>query len=73
GIYKAFFRCDLRSLERSQAQIDNQSTSYIETGEVRFFAETDLPDDLSIGRVTLAEIQRFFEHLRQPDLPTDFD
>lgn len=73
GIYKAFFRCDLLNDERSQAQIDNQSASYIETGEVDFFAQDAVPEDLSIGRVTHAQIQRFFEHLRQPDLPTDFD
>jgi ADP-ribose pyrophosphatase YjhB (NUDIX family) len=73
SIYKAFFRCELLSLERSQAQIDNQSASYIETGEVGFFAEDNLPADLSIGRVTLAQLHRFFVHLRQPNLPTDFD
>jgi ADP-ribose pyrophosphatase YjhB (NUDIX family) len=73
SIYKAFFRCELLDNHRSQAQIDNQSASYIETGEVRFFAEHEIPADLSIGRVTQAQIRRFFEHLRQPDLPADFD
>jgi ADP-ribose pyrophosphatase YjhB (NUDIX family) len=71
--YKVFFLCELLSDERSQEQIDNQHASFVETGESAFFAENDLPDDLSIGRVTKAQILRFFEHLRQPDLPTDFD
>ena len=71
--YKVFFQCELLSDERSQEQIDNQQASFVETGEVGFFGEHEIPDDLSIGRVTKAQILRFFEHLRQPDLPTDFD
>jgi ADP-ribose pyrophosphatase YjhB (NUDIX family) len=72
-IYKAFFLCELLDEQQSQAQIDNQSASFIETEEATFFPEDQLPDDLSVGRVTHAQLQRFFEHLRQPDLPTDFD
>lgn len=69
--YKAFFRCELTDPER---HVDLQnSASYAETGEVAFFGEDDLPADLSVGRVTRAQIARFFVHLRQPDLPTDFD
>jgi ADP-ribose pyrophosphatase YjhB (NUDIX family) len=72
-IYKVFFRCELLSDERSAEQIANASAAYSETGEVRFFAEDDLPENLSTGRVTQQQLKRFFEHLRQPDLPTDFD
>jgi ADP-ribose pyrophosphatase YjhB (NUDIX family) len=72
-VYKVFFLCELLSDERSQEQIDNERASFVETGEATFFAEHEIPDDLSIGRVTKAQILRFFEHLRQPDLPTDFD
>ena len=72
-IYKVFFRCDLLSEERSQEQIENQGASYIETGEVAFFREDQLPEDLSTGRVTQAQLKHFFEHLRNPDLPSDFD
>ncbi|MEO8395942.1 MAG: ADP-ribose pyrophosphatase, partial [Chloroflexota bacterium] len=70
--YKAFFRCELTDQER---HIDAQTTSasYAETGEVAFFGENDIPAELSVGRVTRAQIARFFVHLRQPDLPTDFD
>ena len=71
--YKAFFRCNLLSDERAAEQIENQSAAYSETGEVRWFCENELPDDLSMGRVTHKQLKRFFEHLRQPDLPTDFD
>ena len=69
--YKAFFRCELIDAER---HMDAQtSASYSETGEVAFFGEDEIPADLSVGRVTYAQIARFFVHLRQPDLPTDFD
>jgi ADP-ribose pyrophosphatase YjhB (NUDIX family) len=69
--YKAFFRCELIDAER---HIDAQSSaSYSETGEVGFFGEHEIPAELSVGRVTRAQIARFFVHLRQPDLPTDFD
>lgn len=71
--YKVFFLCELLSDERSQEQIDNQHASFVETGEVAFFGEDEIPGDLSIARVTRKQIERFFEHLRQPDLPTDFD
>ena len=40
--------------------------------EVRFFAEHELPTDLSTSRVLLAQIRRMFEHRRRPDLPTEF-
>ena len=72
-IYKIFFLCDLTSDEPAQAQIHNQSASYVETGDATFFGEDDIPQDLSVGRVTHAQIKRFFEHLRHPDWPTDFD
>ena len=65
-IYKLFFRCELESDERSPDP-DNH-----ETGDFGWFAADELPE-LSSGRVTAKQIGRFFEHLRQPDLPTDFD
>jgi len=65
--YKAFFRCELLSDERIP------DPRNIETSEVAWFAADALPTDLSAGRVTASQIARFFEHLRQPDLPTDFD
>ncbi|MEH1848822.1 MAG: NUDIX hydrolase [Nostoc sp.] len=62
-VYKLFFKCEL---------IGGSPSSSIETEEVGFFPEDALPE-LSIGRVTPAQITRLFQHYRQPDLPTDFD
>ena len=72
-IYKLFFLCELLDAQRAQEQIDNERAAYAETGEVAFFAEDAIPEDLSVGRVTQRQISRFFEHLRNPALPTDFD
>jgi ADP-ribose pyrophosphatase YjhB (NUDIX family) len=65
-IYKLFFLCELES----DARVPDPHNH--ETGEAGWFALDALPE-LSLGRVTPAQIARFFEHLRQPDLPTDFD
>lgn len=64
--YKAFFRCELLS------DLREPDPRNVETGEVGFFGEDDLPE-LSTARVTADQIKRFFAHLRQPELPTDFD
>jgi ADP-ribose pyrophosphatase YjhB (NUDIX family) len=61
--YKVFFLCEL---------IGGEPTTSIETDDVRFFPEDRLPP-LSIGRVTPSQITRFFEHHRNPELPTDFE
>ncbi len=62
-VYKLFFQCEI---------IGGSPSSSIETEAVEFFAEDNIPE-LSIGRVTKAQITRLFEHYRHPDLPTDFD
>jgi ADP-ribose pyrophosphatase YjhB (NUDIX family) len=62
-IYKLFFRCEITG---------GAARGSIETAGVDFFGEDELPE-LSLGRVTVPLIKRFFEHLRAPDLPTDFD
>lgn len=62
--FKLFFLCEISG---------GEARSSHETGEVCFFGEHELPADLSLGRVTARQIRRFFEHHRQPDLPTDFD
>ncbi|MFZ5826245.1 MAG: NUDIX hydrolase [Bacillota bacterium] len=61
--YKLFIRCEL---------VGGQAAHSLETDGVGFFAATDLPP-LSVGRVTEQQLDRLFEHYRQPDLPTDFD
>ncbi|NJM23456.1 MAG: NUDIX hydrolase [Richelia sp. RM2_1_2] len=63
GIYKLFFQCEI---------IGGSPTSSIETEEVKFFAEDNIPQ-LSPTRVTPAQITRFFQHYYNRDLPTDFD
>lgn len=62
-VYKLFFSCEILG--------GSPSTSY-ETDGVDFFKQDAIPE-LSTGRVTSAQIDRFFEFLRSPDLPTDFD
>lgn len=62
-IYKLFFRCRITGGEAA--------TSF-ETGGVDFFGKDELPE-LSVSRVTEPQIQRFFEHLEHPGMPTDFD
>ena len=61
--YKLFFQCEL---------VGGAPVLSVETDGVGFFRENELPE-LSIMRVTAAQIARFFEHLRHPDWPTDFD
>lgn len=62
-VYKIYMRCTIiGGTERVSA----------ETDAVGFFGEHEIPD-LSITRVTPAQISRMFEHHRLPDLPTDFD
>jgi hypothetical protein len=39
---------------------------------VDFFPENAIPE-LSSRRTTAQQIARFFEHLRNPDWPADFD
>jgi hypothetical protein len=45
----------------------------LETCEIGWFAEEDVPSDLSLGRVLPSQIARMFEHARNPALSTDFD
>jgi ADP-ribose pyrophosphatase YjhB (NUDIX family) len=62
-VYKIFFLCEI---------IGGEPRPSLETSAIAFFAEDELPD-LSLGRVTAAQIRRLFEHHRRPELPTDFD
>ncbi|MDX2160393.1 MAG: NUDIX hydrolase [bacterium] len=66
--YKAFFLCELVSDERTIFEHN------VESGDVGWFGADEIAGlDLSIGRVTAAQIARWFEHLHNPTLPTDFD
>jgi len=45
----------------------------LETSEVAFFGENEIPIELSLERTLPHQIRRMFEHARDKDLPTDFD
>ena len=45
----------------------------IESTEIGFFGEDEIPPDLSLARTEPFHIARMFAHYRQPDLPTEFD
>ena len=65
--YKFFFRCEL--VDATQHLIAN-----VETEETGWFREDELDNlDLSVGRVTLKQLKRFFEFERHPEWPTDYD
>ena len=62
-VYKLVFLCQI---------LDQTPSPDVDTEGVGFFAEKQLPE-LSISRVTRAQISRFFEQQRDPDRPADFD
>jgi ADP-ribose pyrophosphatase YjhB (NUDIX family) len=64
SIVRMFFICALEG--------GTPKTS-IETSEVAWFAEPDVPADLSLRRTLPHHIQRMFAHSREPGLMTEFD
>jgi ADP-ribose pyrophosphatase YjhB (NUDIX family) len=62
-VYKLVFLCEI---------LDEVPSSRVDTDEVRFFGENELPE-LSITRVTPTQVSRFFEQHSDPGSPTDFD
>ena len=62
-VYKLVYLCKL---------LDEEPLSDVDTDGARFFGEREIPE-LSVTRVTRAQISRFFEQHRDPTLPTDFD
>lgn len=62
-VYKLFFQCEL---------IGGTATASYETTEADFFAEQEIPE-LSLTRVVPSQINRLFEHYRDPELKTEFD
>lgn len=61
--YKLFFRCEV---------VGGAPRESYETSGAQFFGEHEIPE-LSLYRVVPSQIASFFEHLRNPDWPTDFD
>jgi ADP-ribose pyrophosphatase YjhB (NUDIX family) len=64
SIVKLFFICGLEGGAPRTSQ---------ETSEIGWFAEAEIPADLSLGRTLPHQIARMFVHCRQPELPTEFD
>ena len=62
-IYKLFFLCEITG---------GEATDSVETGGAAFFHEGNIPE-LSISRITPAQLSRLFEHSRHPEWQTDFD
>ena len=62
-VYKLVYLCEI---------LDEEPLSDVDTDGMRFFGEQEIPE-LSVTRVTQAQISRFFEQHRDPSLPTDFD
>jgi ADP-ribose pyrophosphatase YjhB (NUDIX family) len=63
-VWRLFFLCEI---------IGGEPSCGPETSEVAFFAEHELPVELSTRRVLRPQIERMFEHMRRPELLTDFD
>lgn len=61
---KMFFVCELAG---------GAASTGLETSEVCWFAEDEIPIELSLGRVLPRQIRRMFDHRRQPSLAADFD
>ena len=62
-VYKLFFRCEITG---GGARANNEAS------EIAFFGADELPE-LSGSRVKEEQLRRFFQHFREPELPTDFD
>ncbi|MGI8588775.1 MAG: NUDIX hydrolase [Chloroflexia bacterium] len=71
-IYKAFFHCEVAGEEPDRSRSRQTSPSHQETDGVGFFRPDALPQ-MSLGRVTPAQIARLLELYRNPAWPTDFD
>ncbi|MFP4502299.1 MAG: NUDIX hydrolase [Candidatus Hydrogenedentota bacterium] len=62
-VYKLFFLCEITG---------GEATPNSEADEIRFFPLDALPE-LSVSRITTRQLQHFYQHLRHPDAPTEFD
>jgi ADP-ribose pyrophosphatase YjhB (NUDIX family) len=61
-IWKHFFICK---------PVGGLPRTSIETSEVRYFAASELPDDLSTARCSRAQLVHMFEHKNTPGLQTE--
>ena len=63
AVYKVAFLCEL---------VGGAAQTSSETTAIGWFGEDEIPP-LSLGRVTTGQIRRWFQHYRQPGLPSEFD
>jgi ADP-ribose pyrophosphatase YjhB (NUDIX family) len=64
SVVRMFFVCALEG---------GQPATSLETSEIGWFAEEDVPADLSLRRTLPHHISRMFAHSREPGLATEFD
>jgi ADP-ribose pyrophosphatase YjhB (NUDIX family) len=64
SVVRMFFICALEG---------GTPTPSLETSEIGWFAESDIPPDLSLRRTLPWHISRMFAHWREPELATEFD
>ena len=64
SVVRMFFVCTLRG---------GAPATSLETNGVGWFAEADIPRDLSVRRPLPHHVSRMFAHWRRPALPTEFD
>ena len=64
SITRMFFLCELTG---------GEAATSLETSEIGFFAEHEIPEDLSLGRILPRQLARMFAHHREPGLPTEFE
>jgi ADP-ribose pyrophosphatase YjhB (NUDIX family) len=64
SVVRMFFVCSLEG---------GASATSLETSEVGWFAEADIPGNLSLRRTLPHQISRMFAHWREPGLATEFD
>jgi ADP-ribose pyrophosphatase YjhB (NUDIX family) len=64
SVVRMFFVCTLEG---------GAAATSLETSEVGWFAEADVPKDLSLRRTLPHHISRMFAHWRKPALATEFD
>jgi ADP-ribose pyrophosphatase YjhB (NUDIX family) len=64
SVARMFFVCALEG---------GEPRTSLETSEIGWFAEADVPGDLSLRRTLPRHIDRMFAHWREPGLATEFD
>ena len=62
-VYKLFFLCEI---------VGGAPCPNDEASDIAFFSEHQWPE-LSLSRVKEGQLLRFFQHYRDPQLPTDYD